>query len=155
MYSLTHPFSLQIFILYEIFLFLPLTLPPFPYRGHIFFPILLLLFLRLITSTTQTPAYNWCIGLAVPTQLLKAFDILILTNAEKDCQRNKDHGEDPETFGMFRKLGWSFELVSTPRGVGWNWEVPYICYAGTETRRYEELLHSLYLEKRPTKQASL
>ena len=129
-----HPFPLPIFIAFETLLFLPLLLRPFPLRGYLVFPVLLALYCRIVTSTTGDAASDWSLALAITPQLLKALDVLLLTDAERSLRRLDELEEDPESFGPLKKLCWAFELMATPRGIGWNWEVPYVCYAGTESR---------------------
>lgn len=132
----SHPFHLSTFILFEILLFLPLLFRPFPLRGFLVFPVLFALYCRIVTSTTGNAASDWSLALAITPQLLKALDVLLLTNAERSLRRLDALEENPEAFGTLRKSCWAFELMTTPRGVGWNWEIPYICYAGTESRGY-------------------
>lgn len=137
------PLSPVEIIAFELLLFLPLLLPPSLARRILVFPVLGVLFYRVVTSTTLSPALDWSIPLALTPQLLKAFDVYVLNNAEADFRRTgPENHMDPRQFGLRKKLIWAFELINTPRGVGWNWEVPYVCYVGTESRR-QVYFHSI------------
>ncbi len=134
------PFSLSTLILFEVLLFVPLLFRPSRYRGLVFFPLLFALYYRIINSTTGSAPSDWSLALAITPQLFKVLDVLVLTNAEKELRRVDALEKNPEAFGAWRKLCWAVELINTPRGVGWNWEVPYICYVGTASRGYPTLL---------------
>lgn len=140
----SHPSPIPIFFLFEILLFLPLIFRRFPLRGFLVFPVLLALYCRIIASTTGNAASDWSLALAVTPQLLQALDVLLLTNAERSLRRLDALEENPEAFGIFRKSCWALGLMTTPRGVGWNWEVPYICYAGTGSRGYRHSASTRY-----------
>lgn len=131
-----HPFSLPLFILFETLLVLPLLFRPFPLRGFLVFPVLFALYCRITTSSTYHAASDWSLALAITPQVLRALDVLLLTDAERSLRRLDELEEDPAAFGTWRKFCWAVELMITPRGIGWNWEVPYICYAGTGSRGY-------------------
>lgn len=128
--------SLFYLVIFEVLLFFPLCLRPFYCRALVFFPVLCAAYYLVITSSSlgSAPA-DWSLALAITPQLLKALDIWVLTNAEKELRRVDSLSEDPVTFGTWKKVYWAIELISTPRGVGWNWEVPYVCYTGTSSRR--------------------
>jgi hypothetical protein len=129
-------FSLSAFISFEILLSLPLALPLGQHARFGFFLVLGLLYLNLITSTTGTPSGDWALGLAITPQLVKALDMFILHRAEAVFRRNEALHVDPATLPFYKKLAWASELIHTPRGVNWNWEIPFICYVGTESRRF-------------------
>ncbi|KAI9879021.1 MAG: hypothetical protein M1830_009820 [Pleopsidium flavum] len=131
----TRPLSIPVLLLFEALLFIPLLFSPFTLRGHLFFPVLLALYIHLVTSTTGSPATDWSLVLAITPQLFKASDVLLLTDAERDLRWTGHEDENPADYNFRKKLAWAIELVNTPRGVGWNWEVPYICYVGTSSRR--------------------
>lgn len=122
------------FILFEVFLVVPLLFNPVRFRGFVSFSILLALFYQIIMSTTGSHITDWSIGLTITPHLLKALDVLLMTDAERSLRRNEALEDDPAAFGLFTKTCWAFELIHNSRGVGWNWEVPYVCYTGTESR---------------------
>lgn len=130
------PFSLPVFISFEILLSLPLALPLGQHARFGFFLVLCLLYLNLITSTTGNPSGDWALGLAITPQLFKALDTFVLHRAEAVFRRNDALNVDPTNLPFGKKLAWASELIHTPRGVNWNWENPYICYVGTESRRF-------------------
>lgn len=122
-------------IVFEVLLFFPLCIRPFHGRALVFFPLLCAVYGWIITSSLGNPSSDWSIGLAITPQLLKALDVWVLTNAEIELRRVDSVNDNPVDFGFGKKIGWAIELISTPRGVGWNWEIPYICYTGTASRR--------------------
>jgi len=126
------------FIMFEVLLSLPLALTLGRHARLGFFLVLCVLYWNIITSTTGTPVGDWSVGLSITPQLLKALDMFLLHQAETDFRRN-DILVDPATMTFGRKLAWATELIHTPRGVNWNWEIPYICYVGTESRRFVQL----------------
>lgn len=129
------PLPIWAFLSFEILLSLPLTLNQGQRTRFAIFLVLCLLYHTIITATTGTPSGDWSLGLAITPQLLKALDVFVLNRAE-DCFRRRDAlHTDPASLGFFKKLVWATELMHTPRGVNWNWEVPYICYIGTQSRR--------------------
>ena len=130
------PFSLLVFVSFEILLSLPLALTLGQHARFGFFLVLCLLYVSLITSTTGTPSGDWSLSLAITAQLLKALDMFVLHRAEATFRRNDALHIDPATLSFGKKLAWASELIHTPRGVNWNWEIPYICYVGTESRRF-------------------
>ena len=131
----TRPLSLPILALFETVLSISLAVPPIRYRGCLIFSFLLGLYVYIVRSSTGNQSADWALGLSLTPQLGKAFYLLLLVEAEKSLRRNDELRLDPSRFPLRRKLCWSLELVHTPRGVGWNWETPYICYSGTSNRR--------------------
>lgn len=129
------PLSFLDLFAFQVLLFFPLCLRPFHGRALVFFPPLCAVYYRLITASLGDTPLDWSLALALTPQLIKALDIWVLTDAEGELRRVNALREDPATFDIWKKTAWAFELVSTPRGVGWNWEVPYVCYAGTTSRR--------------------
>lgn len=129
------PVSLVQLVIFQVLLFLPLCLRPFHGRALVFFPLLCTVYYRLATSSLGSAPLDWSLTLAITAQLLKALDVWVLTNAESDLRRTHSVSEDPVNFTIWNKVCWAVELISTPRGVGWNWEVPYVCYTGTTSRR--------------------
>ena len=137
----TRPLSLVALALFEIILSICLAIPPICHRGLFLFSSLLGLYCHIITSTTGHPRTDWALALSITPQLGKAFDLLLLVDAEKSLRRCCNLANDPSQLSIFGKLCWSFEVVHTPRGVGWNWETPFICYNGSRTRRYRDCLN--------------
>ena len=129
------PLSLFDVFAFQVLLFFPLCLRPFHGRALVFFPLLCAIYHRLVTSSLGDAPLDWSLALALTPQLIKALDVWVLTDAERELRRVDALHEDPVKFDIWKKIAWAVELVSTPRGVGWNWEVPYVCYAGTTSRR--------------------
>ena len=136
MRSETHSLSLLAVALFEVILSISLAFPPVRHRGTILSFLLFGLYCYIVQSTTGYPKTDWALALSITPQLGKAFDLLLLVDAEKTLTRNCDSKVHPDRVPFWKKLCWSIEIVHTPRGVGWNWETPYICYSGCETRRY-------------------
>jgi hypothetical protein len=130
------PFPLAAFVAFELLLSIPLALSLSQLTRLGFFLVLSLLYFNIITSTTGTPSGDWSLGLAITPQLLKALDMFVLNRAEAEFRRNDALNADPAALSFWKKLGWASELIHTPRGVGWNWEIPYVCYVDTESRRF-------------------
>lgn len=130
------PFPVAAFVAFELLLSIPLALPLGQPPRLGFFLMLSLLYFNIITSTTGTPSGDWSLGLAITPQLLKALDMFVLNRAEAVFRRNDALDADPAALSFWKKLGWASELIHTPRGVGWNWEIPYVCYVDTESRRF-------------------
>lgn len=130
------PFPLAVFVAFEFLLSIPLALPLGQPARLGFFLVLCLLYFNIITSTTGTPSGDWSLGLAITPQLLKALDTYVFNRAEEVFRRNDALDADPAAFSFWKKLGWATELIHTPRGVGWNWEIPYVSYVDSESRRF-------------------
>ena len=128
------PLSLPVLALFEVVLSLSLVVPPIRYRGCILFSLLLGLYVHIVRSSTGNQGGDWALGLSITPQLGKAFHLLLLVDAEKELRRKQELKLDPNHFSFLRRLYWALELVHTPRGVGWNWETPYISYSGTASR---------------------
>ena len=128
------PLSLPMLALFEVVLSVSLFVPPIRYRGCLLFSLLLGLYVCIVGSSTGNQSTDWALGLSTTTQMGKAFYLLLLVDAEKELRRKHERRLDPTQFPFWRRLCWSFELVHTPRGVGWNWETPYICYSATASR---------------------
>lgn len=131
----SNPSPILHIIIFEVLLFFPLCIPPFSGRALVFFPLLCAVYCCIITSSLGNPSSDWSLALAITPQLLKALDVWVLTNAEIELRRVDSVNDNSIDFGFGKKIWWAIELISIPRGVGWNWEMPYICYTGTASRR--------------------
>ncbi|KAI9836331.1 MAG: hypothetical protein M1837_003398 [Sclerophora amabilis] len=128
-------FSMFDLVAFEVIFLTPLILPPFPFRGVIFFSLLTVCYAGIVRSTTGEPLFDWCLGLSTTTQMFKSSDLLILSDPERDFWQNGKQSGDALQLGPWEKTKWAAELAYSPRGVGWNWEIPYISYSGTKSRR--------------------
>ena len=132
------PFPFLTLALFEFVLSISLAIPNFHYRGLFIVLLLLGLYIRMILSSTGSPKTDWSLALSITPQLGKALDMLILTDAEATLRKEGDSTVHPNELPLWKKMCWSFEIINTPRGVGWNWEIPYICYSGCASRKYHE-----------------
>ncbi|KAK8131990.1 hypothetical protein PG999_000163 [Apiospora kogelbergensis] len=103
------------------------------------FVILASLYLRILQSSAGSPSADWGLALAITPQLGKAFDFFVLHPTEtRQLREHKSHQDQARSNGVAswaKKFLLSMEMIHTPRGVGWNWEIPYVCYVGTESKR--------------------
>ena len=132
------PFPFLTLALFELVLSISLPIPKFRFRGLFLVMLLFSLYIRIILSSTRSSKSDWSLALSITPQLGKAIDMLILTNAESMLRKKGDSTVHPNEFPLWKKMCWSFENLNTPRGVGWNWETPYICYSGCASRKYHE-----------------
>ncbi|KAK8104723.1 uncharacterized protein PG998_011756 [Apiospora kogelbergensis] len=103
------------------------------------FVILASLYLRILQSSAGSPSADWGLALAITPQLGKAFDFFVLHPTEtRQLREHKSHQDQARSNGVAswaKKFLLSMEMIHTPRGVGWNWEIPYVCYIGTESKK--------------------
>lgn len=125
-------------ITFQLSLILPLILSAAAHLRYAAFVCLAVQYILIITTTTGNASLDWGLGLAITPQLLKGLELfLICTPAEVHYVRDPSHTPKQQSLTLKQKLEWVLELVYAPRGIGWNWEVPYICYAATGTRKYD------------------
>lgn len=84
-------------------------------------------------SPSQADLYN--LGLLVGTWGARIFDRVYLfppeeTFLQKEIDNNSDDDDDddtkntgPGTYSTWRKFLWALELITSARGIGWNWQV--------------------------------
>lgn len=136
MRSEAYPLSFLALALFETILSVSLAIPPFRLRGFVLLSLLSGLYYHIIQSTAGDPRTDWLLALSITPQLGKALDVLLLVDAEETLRKSGDLEIHPNRLPFWKKLCWSVEVIHTPRGVGWNWETPYICYSGCGTRKY-------------------
>ncbi|KAF1977125.1 hypothetical protein BU23DRAFT_551055 [Bimuria novae-zelandiae CBS 107.79] len=85
---------------------------------------------------TGNLAVSYSSGVLLGNLTLRYFDRLYLHVPEEEFRRVQEDGveERPDTLSLSQKLGWSVELLTTTRGVGWNWRVPGTPKAKKRTR---------------------
>lgn len=136
MRSEAEPLSFLALALFETILSVSLAIPPLRLRGFFLLSLLSGLCYHILQSTTGDPRTDWLLALSITPQMGKALDVLWLVDAEKTLRKHGDLEVHPNRLPFWQKLCWSVEVIHTPRGVGWNWETPYICYSDCGTRRY-------------------
>ncbi|KAF2014335.1 hypothetical protein BU24DRAFT_492988 [Aaosphaeria arxii CBS 175.79] len=132
--------SVALMVSFQLTLTLPLLLLPEnrPVR-MVVIVLLVFQYVNLVNTSSGDAAMNWGLGLAITPQLLKGFEIYIThTPASEHFHRIRLRDEPVDgsngSNGLSERLLWALELVYTPRGIGWNWEIPYVCYIGTESK---------------------
>ncbi|KAF9450452.1 hypothetical protein P691DRAFT_701161 [Macrolepiota fuliginosa MF-IS2] len=118
-------FSLPLCGLLQGLIVLGYALRPSWYRPLVFVPISLIAYYLTFRSATGTAA-DVGLGSGITTQLLFAFNGIILTDVQKTLYRI---GEQPGqiTSAPFRtRFAWGWHLHNSPRGVRWGHEVAHI-----------------------------
>jgi len=110
-------FSVPLFGILQTLIVLGYTLRPSWYRPLLFISIAIIACYLILRTDAGVASVG--IGGAIATQMLFAFDGIVL----KDVQQILYHvGEKPGqiTFASFlKRLSWSWHLHNSPRGVGW------------------------------------
>lgn len=129
------------YISFQILFSVSLALPKHLGRST-YFMILCGLYVYLVRHTTHSPLCDFSLGLQMTVQLGRAIDFLLLTDPDQAFFKI-DHGGGTSTHSdsptLSQRVLRSFDLMHSPRGIGWNWEVPHVSYAGCHSKRYAVL----------------
>lgn len=75
-------------------------------------------------DSTQVDLY--LLGLGFGNLASRVIDRVYVHNPEDTFLRkgiDDKPGKGPNTYSALKKLGWAVELISSTRGIGWNWQV--------------------------------
>jgi len=126
-----------LFISLQLTLSLPHLLPPHPYIRYTAFVCLIVQYVVLVGTNSGNSTLEWGIGLATTPQLLKGLVLFIIhAPATAFHRRHCNDIRVRKRVALWDRLQWIFELVYAPRGIGWNWEIPYIYYGGADSKTY-------------------
>lgn len=106
-----------------------LLLPPSLFRRTIAIPPLLWILYNLRQHTTGKREEDYLTAVNISMLLAKMVDVCVVHTAERDFHRVEDDGTPCETtqeieqMTLWQKFNWSLSLLTTTRGVGWNWRV--------------------------------
>lgn len=100
-----------------------LTIPQQRYVvAAVFLPLLWVSYSHLLQTSSPSPPASFVVGSFVVFHALFSLDMLLL----RDPRREFQHTAEPHVYpddDLPRRIGWVLNLVSTMRGVGWNWGV--------------------------------
>ncbi|KAF5359451.1 hypothetical protein D9756_002935 [Leucocoprinus leucothites] len=119
------PFPIPLFILLESLILLGYALRPSWYRPLLFIPIPFIVYHLVFHTTTGTIA-DVGLGSTLVIHFFFAFDRLVLTDIQKTFHRIGEKPGEITSASFLDRLAWSLHLHCSPRGVGWNFEVPHI-----------------------------
>lgn len=106
-----------------------LLLPRGLFRQTIAVPPLLWILYDLRQHTSGKREEDYLTAINISMLLAKVVDVCIVHSAEQDFHRVKDDGspsetpQDIEQMTLRQKFKWNLSLLTTMRGVGWNWRV--------------------------------
>ena len=140
--------SLLLAVAFESALIVSLSLPNFPYRGH----VVLITLLSLAAAITYTALSDHHVHY---TQVWRFVWVPWLVTIEKFLRKDQvpeaafwrmsqqvKEALDMESLSV-SKLAWSTSLIHNFRGIGWNWQVKNVP-SQNETRRHMFVVKRLY-----------
>ncbi len=119
------PFSLPLYGTFQGLIVLGYTLRPSRYRPLLFLPIAAVAHHLVFRSTTGTIA-DVGLGGAIITQMLFAFDGIVLTEVQKTLHRIGEKPGQIISAPFWSRLAWGWHLHNSPRGVGWAHELAHL-----------------------------
>lgn len=118
-------FSLPLYASFQALIVLGYSLRPCWYRPLFFIPIAFIALYLVFYTTTGTIA-DVGLGGSIISQMLYAFDGIVLTDVQRVlCRIGETPGQIISTPFMTR-LAWGWHLHNSPRGVGWKHELTHI-----------------------------
>lgn len=127
------PFSKPLLVVHQILIpyVLLVAALAIPHRPRlvsaIFLPPLWTCYYHLVQTTSRCPPVAFVSGAFAAYHAFFSFDLLVLRDPRREFRRtspsHKDGWESYPLDSIPRRLSWLFDLVTTMRGVGWNWGV--------------------------------
>lgn len=88
----------------------------------VFLPLLWTSYSHLLQTSSPSPPVGFVVGSFVVFHALFSLNLLLLRDPRREFQRAAEPHVYPDD-NLLRRIGWVLDLVSTMRGVGWNWGV--------------------------------
>ncbi|KAG5714972.1 hypothetical protein E4T56_gene5371 [Termitomyces sp. T112] len=120
------PFPFVTFLLVpDILLALALALD-LPKRTRVaFFVVFALVCYQGLQYTTGDKMQDYSMGSTIGGQFFTALHLLLLAEPIRHYRHFSDH-DDPSTRSLFKKVYWTACIIHSPRGIGWNYQTPYV-----------------------------
>lgn len=118
-------FSLPLYGTFQGLIVLGYSLRPSRYRPLLFFPIAAIAHHLVFRSTTGT-IVDVGLGGAIVTQMLFAFDGIVLTDVQKTLYRIGEKPGQIISASLWSRLAWGWHLHNSPRAVGWAHELAHL-----------------------------
>ena len=117
-------------------LLISLILPPFRHRATIFIPILIATYVPLALSPMSVAPAESYGATAVWVYTFRVISLLLFTVPEHVFFRpSQEAARSPASYTLVKKAGWVLSLLSTARGVGWNYSTHTVPSPGWQSRR--------------------
>ena len=120
--------------------FVSLLLPRGVLRRALAIPPVLCLLYNLQRHTAGVWEQDYLAAIQVTIFLVKVTDLCIVHDAERDFRRLNIEGDDAEAItrmSVWQKFWWKFDLWTSLRGIGWNWEVKNVPENKETSGRYD------------------
>lgn len=119
---------IPLLITYEALIVLGFALKPSQYRPLTVVPIALVIYYILSLSKsfsiTAVPPLDFTFGVAIFAQAFIAFDGIVFTDVQNTLCRVGEKPGQITSAPLAKRLVWGFDLLLSPRGVGWTHELP-------------------------------
>jgi hypothetical protein len=110
-----------------------LTTPPTPLRRASFFTTICLINFYMIGFTkSANPFSGYATGTTLMGRVVGAFDFIALTDAQAGL-RPLGQRLPASRLGLRERAKWALELMLTPWGIGWNFQIPHVKPSKDET----------------------